>query len=189
MILEKDVSEEAIKNSKILLVTSMSSKSAAKAALKAAKLARKHKVLLVFAPSLSMIRKQPKIAMQLTDWAQIAIMNDLEAMTLTKQHDLRKAMEIIRYKHTGTVIVMLGPLGSVALAGKKFYRQKAFRVEIRDTNGCGDAFTGGFLYAYLKKFSIPKCLEFGSKVAALKIQKLGAERGLPTLAEVMKFKG
>lgn len=51
-----------------------------------------------------------------------------------------------------------------------------------DTTGCGDSFVGACLFGFLQDWPLPKLLNFGSVVAALKTQKLGARTAIPTLS-------
>lgn len=58
---------------------------------------------------------------------------------------------------------------AIAYAGGKFYDDVTYELEIVDRVGGGDAFTGGFLYAYLTfNKDIKKCVQYGNASAALK---------------------
>lgn len=58
---------------------------------------------------------------------------------------------------------------AIAYADGKFYDDVTYELEIVDRVGGGDAFTGGFLYAYLTfDKDIKKCLQYGNASAALK---------------------
>ena len=58
--------------------------------------------------------------------------------------------------------------------------------QILDTSGAGDVFHGAYVYSYLANPDKPweEHLRFGRAAAAHKIQHLGNEAGLPTLAEI-----
>lgn len=58
--------------------------------------------------------------------------------------------------------------------------------QILDTSGAGDVFHGAYVYSYLADPSRPweEHLRFARAAAAHKIQHLGNEAGLPTLAEI-----
>ena len=60
------------------------------------------------------------------------------------------------------------------------------RHEIRDTSGAGDIFHGAYIHSYLTNpdRSWDEHLRFARAAAAHKIQHLGNEAGLPTLADV-----
>ena len=65
------------------------------------------------------------------------------------------------------------------------FHQSAYPVEsVVDTTGCGDAFHGGFLYAFSHGWSLRESAAFASAVAAINATGLGGRGHLPTLAEV-----
>lgn len=67
----------------------------------------------------------------------------------------------------------------------------AFRVEVFDTNGCGDTFHGAFALAAARHLTVEESITFASAAAALKAMAGGGQRrgwkALPTLAEVAQF--
>jgi sugar/nucleoside kinase (ribokinase family) len=64
------------------------------------------------------------------------------------------------------------------------------RHEIRDTSGAGDIFHGAYIHSYLANpgRSWDEHLRFARAAAAHKIQHLGNEAGLPTLADVERIR-
>ena len=67
----------------------------------------------------------------------------------------------------------------------------AFKVEVFDTNGCGDSFHGGFALAVARNLAVEDAILFATAVAALKAQAAGGKRrgweALPALEEVFAF--
>ena len=59
-------------------------------------------------------------------------------------------------------------------------------ARVLDTSGAGDIFHGAYVYSYLTDPSNTweKHFRFAQAAAAYKIQHLGNEAGLPTLAEI-----
>jgi sulfofructose kinase len=86
-----------------------------------------------------------------------------------------------------TLTVTLGSRGSVTFAGDAVISCPAFPVDVVDTTGAGDAFHAGYLYGLLQKWQLEDAVRFASAVAALNCRKVGARRGLPTLADVQRF--
>jgi sugar/nucleoside kinase (ribokinase family) len=64
------------------------------------------------------------------------------------------------------------------------------RQEIRDTSGAGDIFHGAYIHSYLANpgRNWDEHLRFARAAAAHKIQYLGNEAGLPTLADVERIR-
>jgi sulfofructose kinase len=87
----------------------------------------------------------------------------------------------------GVVGITAGVEGSVFLAHGKRIESPAFRVPVADTTGAGDVFHGGFIYGLLQKWNLEDVIRFAHAVAAMKCMKIGARRGIPTLAEVQTF--
>jgi sugar/nucleoside kinase (ribokinase family) len=58
--------------------------------------------------------------------------------------------------------------------------------EIRDTSGAGDIFHGAYIHSYLANLDRrwDEHFRFARAAAAHKIQHLGNEAGLPTLADI-----
>lgn len=75
----------------------------------------------------------------------------------------------------------------VGAASGKNYRIRGHPVHSIDTTGAGDAFDAGFLASYLDGDDVVSSAATGNFVAALKVQQLGATKGLPTLTEVKDF--
>jgi sulfofructose kinase len=93
----------------------------------------------------------------------------------------------VRKQGYRTLTITLGSRGSVTFAGDDVISCPAFPVDIVDTTGAGDAFHAGYLYGLLQKWPLENTVRFASAVAALNCRKVGARRGLPTLAEVQRF--
>lgn len=76
----------------------------------------------------------------------------------------------------GAKIICLtkGKEGVVVSDGKiTFFKPANYIEEVVDTTGAGDAFWSGFLFAYLNKLSLEKCVNIGQQVATLKLKHLG----------------
>lgn len=56
---------------------------------------------------------------------------------------------------------------------KEFHFEAVPKSKIVDTTGCGDAFTAGFFYAYLRQESVERCVDEGVKVASKKLTSVG----------------
>jgi sulfofructose kinase len=65
--------------------------------------------------------------------------------------------------------------------------QDAFKVDVVDTTGAGDAFHGAFAVGLAEGLPVAECARMAAAVAALKCTRLGARAGLPTRAELEAF--
>lgn len=87
-------------------------------------------------------------------------------------------------RNQGKVIMTLGSKG-VAYADKgQVYNVPGFKVQPVDTTGAGDTFNGAFAVARAYGKSMEESIRFANAAAALSVQKLGAQSGMPYLHEV-----
>lgn len=62
----------------------------------------------------------------------------------------------------------------------------SFQAKVKDTTGAGDTFNGAFVTEYAKEKDMEKAIEFANAAASLAVEKIGAQEGMPTRAEVIK---
>ena len=87
-------------------------------------------------------------------------------------------------RNQGKVIMTLGSKG-VAYAEKgQVYNVPGFKVQPVDTTGAGDTFNGAFAVARANGKNMYESISFANAAAALSVQKLGAQGGMPYLNEV-----
>ena len=87
-----------------------------------------------------------------------------------------------------TVVITCGENGSYATQdGRAVTHHRAFATQVVDTTGCGDCFHGVYCAALAWDWPLGKRLEWASAAAALKARVSGAQRGLPTRAELERF--
>ena len=115
-------------------------------------------------------------------------MNETEARAISKEDDLSMIKESLkdRYKSTNFLIT-LGSRGCLYLSNDKEIFQESFQVEVIDTTGAGDTFTGFFLGLINEGEDISKALELASKASALAVSRKGAASAIPSLEEVKEF--
>jgi sugar/nucleoside kinase (ribokinase family) len=86
------------------------------------------------------------------------------------------------------VILTLGEQGCYAVsADGESCALPAFRVQVLDTTGAGDAFHGGLLFALARGYPLRRSVQVASGVAALSCTRLGGQSGLPGLSELTSF--
>ena len=86
------------------------------------------------------------------------------------------------------IVVTLGERGALAVVGDDVIEQPAFRVEVVDSTGAGDAFVAGFSVALGSESASPRC---GSAAPRARWQPRGAEHNprMPTLDVVNALLG
>ncbi len=84
------------------------------------------------------------------------------------------------------LIVTLGSEGVAYFDGEEIINVPSYQVPVTDTTGAGDTFNGAFAYALSKNANLTTSIQFGNLVAAISIQKFGAQGGMPTKEEVVR---
>jgi sugar/nucleoside kinase (ribokinase family) len=102
------------------------------------------------------------------------IANDHEAFRLTSETDPVQAAAILKERGAQNVIVKLGAQGCYALSDEFTGMVPAFKVEVVDTTGAGDAFAAGFIAALTRGADIENACKAGNWAGARVVQKLGA---------------
>lgn len=85
------------------------------------------------------------------------------------------------------LIVTRGGAGISYTTESKVVTIPAEKVAIVDTTGAGDTFNGILAACLAKGMAIPEAIKLSGKGATLSITKLGAQTGMPTLAEIEAF--
>ncbi len=102
--------------------------------------------------------------------------------------ELEKGIDALLAQGVRTVITTLGAEGvAYKTSGQALQRVGSYRVPVVDTTGAGDAFNAGLTYALGIGKPQAEVIAFANKVAALAVSKFGAQLGMPTLEEVLRF--
>ena len=97
------------------------------------------------------------------------------------------ALDILLRRYPGKLIVTLGKEGSAAATGDgQVLRVPAIRTRVVDTTGAGDTFNAAFAYAISRDHQLMQALLFANTAAGISTEKLGAQNGMPTLAQVLE---
>ncbi|MDF2681598.1 MAG: ribokinase [Brevibacillus sp.] len=133
-------------------------------------------------------RELPDVLLKKVD---VLIPNESELYLLAQvgeEIELETAMEAMLKKGVATVVTTLGSKGAAYLTetGERGL-VTSHRVQVVDTTGAGDSFNAGFSYALAGGAAVGEAIAFATKVAALTVTKLGAQAGMPTLAQVEEF--
>jgi sugar/nucleoside kinase (ribokinase family) len=101
--------------------------------------------------------------------------------------DPKEALLRIGPRFSGFVAVTDGPNGVHWLKGGALKHMPAFKVEVVDTLGAGDAFHGAFTLALVEGRNEIEALRFATAAAALKCTRFGGADGAASRAEVDAF--
>lgn len=87
-----------------------------------------------------------------------------------------------------TVLTMGGDGVSVAREGEPEAVIPAFKIDVVDTTGCGDAFTSGFIAGLLDGSPLEECADLGLACGSLVATGLGSDAGIVDRAQVEEFR-
>lgn len=120
--------------------------------------------------------KNKPIFKKIIDEADFFIINEEEAMTLTKTKRADIAIEKLAKKN-GNIIVTLGSMGSAIITDKDYlFVASLHNPDIVDPTGSGDAFSGAFLASFILEKNIYKAASAASVIAGIKTVGWGFEK-------------
>lgn len=96
------------------------------------------------------------------------------------------ASETLLSKGVKAVIATLGARGAAITTSSRRGIVEAFKVNVVDTVGAGDAFVAGLVTAIIEGKDLVEATRFANAVAALKITRMGAQ-SIPYRVEVEEF--
>lgn len=113
----------------------------------------------------------------------------LSGIPVTDEKSVIEAANILLDKGVKGLIVTLGSMGSMFISKTEKKSFPAYKVKTVDTTAAGDSFIGGFVNGLASGLSFDEAIDRGTKVAAISVTRVGAQTSIPTLEEVLNFKG
>ena len=89
--------------------------------------------------------------------------------------------------HPELVALTQGVRGGILLDEKGMRRYESYKVEVKDSNGCGDTFHGAFVAAKIHGLDNDAACKYASAAAAVKCTRLGARYAMATDEECRAF--
>jgi sugar/nucleoside kinase (ribokinase family) len=88
----------------------------------------------------------------------------------------------------GSVILKMGDQGaSITRAGEDELRVPAYKVDVVDTTGCGDAFDAGFMITRAMGWELREAARFGAACGSLVATGLGSDAGIVDFESTKNF--
>ena len=173
-IAEKDIDEQAIKQSEVIFLEGYlwdegDPKSAFNKAMSLAK-----KKAMSLSDQFCVERHKDSFLDLVKNSLDITFANEQEIKSLINTNNFD---EVIAFgKQLGKLIVITrGERGSIAITNSEVIECKSqTNLEIIDLTGAGDLFASGFLHGFINNFSTKESLEKGTEMSTKIIQKVGA---------------
>jgi sugar/nucleoside kinase (ribokinase family) len=106
------------------------------------------------------------------NYVDIVFANEAEARAFTSGYPPLEALRKLS-KHCRIAVVKTGSSGSLVRSGSKEYKIPAYPAKAIDATGAGDMYAAGFLYAHSCGFSLQRCGNIASLVAAKVVEFIG----------------
>lgn len=113
----------------------------------------------------------------------------LSGISVTDEASVEKAAHILLDKGVKGLIVTLGSKGCMFISKDIKKSFPAYKVKAVDTTAAGDSFIGGFVNGLAAGLTFEEAINRGTRVAAISVTRIGAQTSIPTLEEVLNFKG
>jgi len=159
----------------------------------AAREAHRRGARVILDPAPAPPKSSPSLLLRYVD---ILTPNEAEATQLVNgspaQLNLEEARAVSRTLRTmgaRTVIIKLGAQGCLLAEGETAVLIPAPRVNVVDTTGAGDVFNAALAVSSSEGASLVEACQFAVRAAALSVTRLGAQRSVPSRAELSAFVG
>lgn len=119
------------------------------------------------------LRTHLAFMLDLLPQVDLVLANEDEAAVLTGRDDPHEALEVLA-DAVPCAVVKVGSRGVLARDVGMNVAVPALRQEVLDTTGAGDAFTAGFLPAWLAGAPIGTAVDEGQRLAATAVSRVGA---------------
>ncbi|KAA8734408.1 adenosine kinase [Acinetobacter qingfengensis] len=151
------------------------SPTAHQAVLQARTIAKQHQVKIALSlsdPAMVQYAREG-LDILIAEGVDVLFCNEQEALMYTKAITIEQASEAL-LNIAQTVVITLGNKGAlIAKAGQTIQLVVGESVEAIDSNGAGDAFAGGFLYALSNNKTPEQAAKLGNRVAAQVVSQYG----------------
>jgi sugar/nucleoside kinase (ribokinase family) len=111
-----------------------------------------------------------------------------DALAFAGAETRREAIDFYLAAGVSTVLITMGGEGvSISSGDEHDLRLPAYRVEVVDTTGCGDAFSAGFITGLVEGRPAAEAAELGLASGSLVATGLGSDAGITDRASVEEF--
>lgn len=110
-----------------------------------------------------------------------------EAIEITGRDTPEEAAEVLMDHGVKTVALKMGEEGCYVRTADREIRAPAFRVNVVDGTGSGDAFVAGFLLGTLAGWDLEDVAHMANAVGAMCVTAAGATAGLRSFGETIDF--
>ncbi|MFB2537844.1 MULTISPECIES: adenosine kinase [unclassified Acinetobacter] len=186
---DAQVDMQALKSAQYLYIEGyLATSSTAQAAVtQARQIARDHglKIALSLSDPAMVQYARDGLNVLLGDGVDVLFCNEQEALMYTQSDDLEQAVAAL-LQQAKQVFITLGAAGALYADASQQLRMPTIHVDVKDSNGAGDAFAGGVLYGLVNGFDIEKTMTLGNHLASHVVAQYGPRLSLQGYQDVSK---
>ena len=178
------IDHDYIKDSKALYLSgySLTKEPIREATLTALSIAVENQLRVYFDPSPQIAHIPSETLQHVIDHSEGVFINERELSILAS-----KLPQLDLQDQRGFTALKQGEKGCTIISEGNHHLYQAQKVEIVDTTGAGDVFNAAFIYGRINDWSHTRCASFANKLAALKVQRLGAGLNVPTRDQAQRL--
>jgi len=184
----ENVKKEFFQDIKAFAWTSLTTEEGCRAIEKALTFTLDNNGKVFAAPSMSIIKNNPKWAKILISNSDVVSLNKEEAQEFTEEQNT--VPMIHKFLDMGVKLISItdGPNGSIISDGQNIVNSSIYEGPVEDTTGAGDAFLSGLLISHLNGFTLEKSSKMATAMSFLESKEVGVREGLPnSLKELDDF--
>jgi len=133
-----------------------------------------NKVAMSLSDQFCVDRHKPHFLNLVKNKLDITFANEQEIISLIDANNFDEVINFSKQLNK-LIVITRGEKGSVAVRGQEIFENDIEKnLRIVDLTGAGDLFAAGFLYGYINKLPLKKCLEKGTEMSSKIIQQFGA---------------
>jgi len=117
----------------------------------------------------------------------ILFADEFEAKSVAKEDSAEKAAQKLLSYGPSIIGIKLGMDGCLVATRNETIRIPAFKVEVVDTIGAGDAWDAGFILGELNNWDLRESAEFANATAAFSVMGPGGSEGVSGRREIENF--
>jgi len=171
---ENDVNEDAIKKSEIIFLEGyLWDEGEPKKAFEKA-ISNANKVAMSLSDKFCVERHKPHFLNLVKNKIDITFANEDEIKSLIDAKNLEEVLSFAR-EIKKIIVITRGEKGAISIKGNQITEVDAKKnLNIVDLTGAGDLFAAGYLHGIINNFNQKQCLEKGTEMSSIIIQKIGA---------------
>ena len=173
----REIKQEDITSAKVLFIDDVT-----ELTLQAARWAQESDMRVVLDPA-----RPFAIIKQILPYVDVPIVPQQWAEAWMPGQPVEAVAEALFQAGAKIAVVTLGARGSVLCWEGGTRHIPAFKVDVVDTTGAGDAYHGAFMAALLQDWEAPRMARFAAAVGAMNCRAMGGRAALPTRQDVDTF--